>query len=104
MTKDEARVFYESKEWRRLRKIVLRMDKFECQCCKDNGRYRAATTVHHVNHLKDRPDMGLDIFDELGNRNLLSVCRSCHESVCHPERMREIKVNQLAIDIPELIE
>ena len=104
MTKDEAQRFYESKEWRRLRKIVLKMDKYECQECKTVGRYTKATTVHHVNHLRDRPDMALNIFDELGNRNLISVCKSCHETVCHPERMREIKINQLAVDIPELIE
>lgn len=104
MTKDEAQRFYESKEWRRLRKIVLKMDKYECQECKTVGRYTKATTVHHVNHLRNKPDMALNIFDELGNRNLISVCRECHETVCHPERMREIKINQLAIDIPELIE
>ena len=104
MTNDESQKFYESKEWRRLRKIVLKMDKFECQECKTVGRYTKATTVHHVNHLRDKPDMALNIFDELGNRNLISVCKSCHETVCHPERMREIKINQLAVDIPELIE
>ena len=104
MTHKESQKFYESKEWRRLRKIVLKMDKYECQECKTVGRYTKATTVHHVNHLRDKPDMALNIFDELGNRNLISVCKSCHETVCHPERMREIKINQWAVDIPELIE
>ncbi|MPN43819.1 hypothetical protein SDC9_191380 [bioreactor metagenome] len=37
--------------------------------------------------------------DEQGikQRNLISVCKDCHENVCHPERMRELKV----VNVPE---
>ncbi len=107
LSQAEATAIYESKEFRRLRKVVIAMDKGECVICKSKGKYTKGIICHHVNHVKQHPDKALDIYyDDNGvqKRNIILVCRSCHESVCHPERMREIKVNQLAIDIPELIE
>lgn len=85
--------FYCSSQWVRLSHEVLDMDKHECQICKQRGRYRRADLVHHVNHVKDAPERALDIWytDADGNRqrNLISVCKDCHETVCHPERMRK---------------
>lgn len=84
--------FYVTPEWRALVPVVLRMDRSECQICKAHGRFHRADLVHHVNHVKRRPDLALDIWftDENGSkaRNLISVCRPCHETVCHPSRMR----------------
>lgn len=84
--------FYESKEWRRLRKEVLQEDKHECQIHKANGQYARANHVHHVNHLDRHPELALEKYyiDENGKRqrNLISVCKDCHETVCHPERLR----------------
>ncbi len=80
--------FYDWPEWERTREDVLRMDNRECQLCKLRHRYRRAALVHHVKHLKDRPDLALSVFDDAtGERQLLSVCRPCHERL-HPERMR----------------
>lgn len=85
--------FYCSPEWRRKRRHVLLRDKGECQLCKARGRYRKAVLVHHVLHLKDRPDLALcDAYTDgegVEHRQLISVCRECHETVCHPERMRK---------------
>lgn len=85
--------FYLSPEWRKLRKEVLRDDKGECQVCKSKGKYKRAEIVHHEKHLDQFPELGLQKFyqDEQGNlkRNLISVCRECHETVCHPERLRK---------------
>lgn len=71
---------------------VLESDRWECQVHKARGRYRRAELVHHVIHLGDRPELGLadSYVDEQGveHRQLISVCRECHETVCHPERMR----------------
>lgn len=90
--RSNVKAFYESKEWRRLRKEILKQDKYECQCCKERGIYTKANTVHHVNHIKNNPELALEknYFDENGNkkRNLISVCHDCHETVCHPERLR----------------
>ncbi len=79
--------FYKWRRWRQVRKEVLRMDRYECQLCRTKyHRYRKATTVHHVNHFKDRPELGLEIWyydpaQHKKRRNLLSLCHDCHEEV-----------------------
>ena len=84
----EAR-FYWWSEWRdHARPDVLALDRFECQRCKARGRYSRATIVHHVKHLRDRPDLALSVWDpDTGERQLLSVCKACHERE-HPEAQR----------------
>lgn len=78
--------FYDWTEWVHQRQDVLRLDKQECQICKQQGRYRRAVIVHHVKHLRDRPDLALSVIDpDTGDRQLISLCRSCHEEQ-HPER------------------
>ena len=47
--------FYLTKEWRRLRKVVLSKHKSECQYCKDRGIYTKATHVHHDFHRDKYP-------------------------------------------------
>lgn len=86
--------FYTSPEWERLREQVLVMDKHECQFCKAAGSYRRAEVVHHISHVREHPELALSVcYWEAGElrRNLISVCRVCHETVCHPERMRKKK-------------
>ena len=78
--------FYVTPEWRALSADVLRLDRHECQPCKRRGRYCKAVIVHHVKHLKHRPDLALSIFDG-EQRQLESVCKSCHEAY-HPESQR----------------
>ena len=79
--------FYKWIKWLRVRQEVLRLDRYECQRCRNiYNRYRKATTVHHVNHLKSRPDLSLEIYyDDLvkheKRRNLVSLCHDCHEEV-----------------------
>lgn len=84
--------FYDTPEWRAKRDEVLRRDHGECYYCRLRGHYSPAVIVHHVLHLEDRPDLALsDTYtDEHGkeHRQLVSVCRDCHETVCHPRRLR----------------
>lgn len=81
-------VWYNSAAWSHKRAEVLRFDHYECQRCRARGRYRKAALVHHVKHLRDRPDLALSIFDpDTGERQLVSVCRACHEEL-HQEAMR----------------
>lgn len=82
-----ATAFYDSRAWRRVRREVLRMDHNECQYCKQRGHHTKADTVHHAYHLDEYPQYGLIAFVD-GKRNLISACRECHETVCHPERLR----------------
>ena len=82
----KAENFYTWTQWRRVRDEVLKLDNYECQACKQNGRHRRAEVVHHIKHLKDRPDLALSIWDGQ-ERQLVSLCRECHEKV-HPERIK----------------
>lgn len=81
--------FYDWPEWEHTRAAVLELDHWECQICRGRGRYRRAVLVHHVAHLKDRPDLALSVFDpDTGKRQLVSLCRACHVEQ-HPERQRK---------------
>lgn len=74
--------FYKSIEWIRKRKDILKRDNDECQKCKANGGFHIAECVHHIKHLKDRPDLAL--VDD----NLISLCYTCHNEV-HPEKLHK---------------
>ena len=74
--KDE---FYQSKTWKRKRESILRRDGYKCRRCKRYGRQRPATTVHHIKHFDEFPELALD------NDNLISLCESCH-NYYHPEK------------------
>lgn len=80
--------FYTWKSWGRVRNKVLHLDNYECQSCKRRGKYRKGYIVHHVKHLKDRPDLAMSIYDpETGERQLETVCKQCHEEE-HPEALQ----------------
>ena len=86
--------FYDTSAWRRVRREVLRLDNNECQECKIRHRHTKAVVVHHTYHLDEYPEFGLSMWvddPETGERkrNLVSVCRECHETVCHPERLHD---------------
>lgn len=77
--------FYTGGAWLRVRGEVLAGDRFECQRCKGRGRYRRANTVHHVRAVEQFPELSLcKVFvgaDGLAHRNLISLCRQCHEEI-----------------------
>lgn len=79
--------FYSWTEWRKLRRDVLTLDNHECQECRRRGVYFRASIVHHVQHLRDRPDLALSIYDG-DKRQLEAVCKRCHEAL-HPESQRQ---------------
>ncbi len=99
LTRIECVAFYASPQWRRKRKKVLSDDKHECQIHKAKGQYVKACIVHHEKHLDEFPELALEDYyiNENGERKrqLISVCRECHESVCHPERLRWNVAEQL---------
>lgn len=70
--------FYVWGRWKQVRQQVLDMDHNECQRCREQHKYTAATTVHHVNYVKRHPEMALDIWYEwhgVRKRNLISLSR-----------------------------
>lgn len=84
-------VWYNSSDWGRVKEAVKRMDHCECLVCKAMGRHSPARVVHHVKHLRDRPDLALSIYDpDTGARQLISVCKDCHERL-HPESQRQYR-------------
>lgn len=74
--------FYKGKDWLSLREEVLEENHYECARCKAKGIVKKAVTVHHVNHVHDRPDLALsktyiDI-DGKEKINLEPLCARCH--------------------------
>ena len=77
--------FYYTKEWKELRQEVLEEHHYECQECLKIGRYTRAVCVHHVNEVKDRPDLALSKYyvDHKGveHKQLVPLCNRCHNLV-----------------------
>ncbi len=98
--RNDTAQFYNSRKWRKIRREILKADHFECQTCKYKyHRYRRADTVHHVNHLKVRPDLALepmyrDPARHEDRRNLISLCHDCHEEA-HGWRMGKDKTEPI---------
>ena len=86
--------FYKSSAWEKKRLEILERDNYECQRCKEKGGFSPATCVHHIKHLKDRPDLALD------DDNLVSLCDACH-NLEHPEKFIEPPINTKAQRFPE---
>lgn len=76
------KVFYASAAWLHKRDEILKHNNYECQKCKSRGKFHKAECVHHIKHLKARPDLAL--VDD----NLISLCYSCHD-IEHPEKLKK---------------
>ena len=70
---------YNSAKWERKRKSILRRDGYMCRECKRYGRRVPATTVHHIKHADEFPELFYS------DDNLISLCASCHNKA-HPEK------------------
>ena len=71
--------FYTSTAWKNKRAAILSRDGYMCRECKRYGRQRPATTVHHIKHFDEFPELALD------SDNLISLCEKCHNKM-HPEK------------------
>jgi 5-methylcytosine-specific restriction endonuclease McrA len=67
----EAKRFYASTVWRRLRALFL-VDEPLCHDCEQLGRLTPAVEVHHVQARRKRPDLALD------PENLMGLCKPHH--------------------------
>lgn len=68
------------------------MDHNECQLCRVRHKHTPGVIVHHSFHLDQYPEYGLSVWVDdpvtrERRRNLVTVCRECHETVCHPQRL-----------------
>lgn len=86
--------FYKSRSWIELKNSVMEEFHHECGRCRAKGKITKAVTVHHINHVKDRPDLALSEYyiDDNGNkqRNLIPLCARCHNEV-HPEKLEKAR-------------
>lgn len=73
---------YNLPRWKRKRERILRRDGYKCQMCKRYGRNTDATTVHHVKHVDEYPELAWE------DGNLVSLCAACHDKA-HPEKGRK---------------
>lgn len=103
IAKGDIHAFYNSPEWKQLRRRILTTRPCRCQICegkspavvtplrrpwdKDNGR--PVAVVHHINELRRRPDLALSEYDPQGHLNLAIACPSCHWNE-HHKRARPV--------------
>jgi len=93
IAEDKLEEFYNSPQWRRLRKEVLAEYKGECQVCKAKGYYTKADTVHHQQYVRKHPRYALSkvyVFQGKVYINLVPLCHSCHE-IRHGYRVKDKK-------------
>lgn len=76
---DKYEQFYNSKEWKQLRRQVMQDNDYLCAECKRNGKIRQATQVHHKVPIEE--DYGL----RLEYDNMEALCNQCH-NVAHERR------------------
>ena len=65
--------FYKSKEWSRVRQVVIARDHALCKDCLDRNTITPYNTVHHIVPIKEEWSKRLDI------NNLACLCESCHQ-------------------------
>ncbi|HGS1028810.1 TPA: HNH endonuclease, partial [Streptococcus pneumoniae] len=72
-TREERNQFYNSSEWRTIRRQALKRDHYECVWCRDEGKVTTTNLeVDHIKELELYPEFALDI------DNLRTLCKACH--------------------------
>jgi 5-methylcytosine-specific restriction enzyme A len=64
--------FYKTARWKSKRVKILKLDEYQFQECKLYGKSKEASTVHHINPLRNKLDLRLTTW------NLVSLCGNCH--------------------------
>ena len=64
---------YDSR-WEKVRQMKVALDPL-CEDCWKHGVVEAVAEVHHIQSIKERPDLRLDL------HNLMSLCTRCHKRV-----------------------
>lgn len=71
-----AAAFYNSSEWKHVKRMALRRDRFLCGLCLvERGVMVAAELVHHKLYLSQ------DWNQRLTLNNLISLCHFCHNQI-----------------------
>lgn len=80
-TREGRNKFYQTTEWKLLRRIKLTHNPY-CEECLKSGVNEFATEVHHI------VDIAQDPTKCLAYDNLQSLCKSCHSIITSGEHSR----------------
>lgn len=58
--------------WTEKSKQIREDANYLCEVCKDKGIYNYHIEVHHIDKLKDKPELWVD------DDNLICLCKDCH--------------------------
>ena len=89
--------FYKCNEWRMTREVVKNRDKGVCKRCEYKGRVGFADNIHHIEELKDRWELRINI------NNLICLCDKCHANVHGGYKMNEENKKRIQRELKELI-
>jgi 5-methylcytosine-specific restriction enzyme A len=78
----QARAFYHSREWERLRQAALVRDHYLCQHCLEHNRITRAVIVDHI------VPIAVDWSRRLDINNLQSLCQACHNRKTAEDKRR----------------
>ena len=92
--------FYHSQQWKRKSRQVRRAQHGKCWCHLHPEQFRHlegnhpelvdGNTVHHLNPVRQRPDLALSDTAEDGSQNLVCLCPSCHWHLHHEAQLLDI--------------
>ena len=71
--------FYDSPEWKALRRLALIRDGYRCTICRCSVHGKGKARVDHIHSIHDRPDLALVL------SNLRVLCASC-DNQSHREK------------------
>ena len=81
---DKVQLFYYTEDWKELRADVLDFFHHECQECLKKGDYTKADCVHHIQEVRQHPELALSRYytDSKGQTqyNLVPLCNTCHNN------------------------
>lgn len=83
MAREFSKPFYNSKEWKKTREVILKRDNYICKHCG-----MPAEEVHHIKHITPRNVYDLNI--TMNPDNLISLCKDCHFKVHKEERAQSV--------------
>ena len=80
IAENDIHAFYQTAAWHRLSAKIL-AEQHECQICRSHHRYSPAEIAHHINMVREHPELALSEYADDGSRNIIAVCRKCHSEI-----------------------
>lgn len=86
MSKEYAKKFYNSKQWKMCRASYIESVNGLCERCLESGRYTPGYIVHHKQEITPMNINDPDI--TLNHDNFLYVCMECHNYIHYGKYIR----------------